>query len=258
MKYFVVDAFAEKVFGGNPAGVCVMKEWLPTETMQAIAFENNLSETAFAVKEPEGYRLRWFTPTHEVSLCGHATLGAAFVVLNFYEKNLGAVTFNTITGPLSVAKKDNFYELDFPAYDLEELEVTKAMEEAVGMPVLEARYGRDMLCVVENEDLVVNARPNLEKIAAMSQFHGCIITARGTKYDCVSRCFYPRLAVNEDPVTGSAHCHILPFWAGKLGKTELLCRQASARGGTLVCRLENGRANMAGPAALYLEGEINF
>jgi PhzF family phenazine biosynthesis protein len=258
MKYFIADAFAEKLFTGNPAGVCVMEEWLPEKTMEAIAMENNLSETAFAVREGDIYGLRWFTPGGEVSLCGHATLGAAFIISKFYDPGLNPIKFKTLSGILTVTKKGELYELDFPAYKLKETPVTPAMEEAVGMKIQKALLGEDLVCVVENEDMVNNAKPDFGKIAALPDGLGLHLTAEGKRFDCVTRCFFPRLGINEDPVTGRAHCHVIPYWAEKLGKNELIARQASARGGTLLCRMGESRVYMAGYAVLYLEGEINF
>lgn len=260
-KYYVVDAFADKVFEGNPAGVCILEEWLPKETMQSIAQENNLSETSFAVREGESYGLRWFTPVEELALVGHATLAAAYVIANHYDADLNPVVFNTLSGALTVSKKGELYELDFPAYDLKPVEVTPAMEEALGMKVQEAYLGRDLLCIVDNQELVIKAAPNSGKIFNLPLGLGCHITAKGAEagqFDCVSRSFFPKLTVNEDPVCGSAHCHIIPYWSGKLGQRELTARQASPRGGTLYCKFANGRVFMAGRAAPYLEGCINY
>lgn len=258
-KYFVADAFADNVFEGNPAGVCILKEWLPDATMQAIAVENNLSETAFAVKEGEAYGLRWYTPGGEIDFCGHATMGTAFVIATQYDTKLDPIVFHTKKAghTLIVSKQGDMLQMEFPAYEYKDVPVTPAMEEALGMKVLEASLGRDLLCVVENEDLVINAAPDFSKVKEL-QGVGVLITARGSKFDCVSRCFFPKLDVNEDPVTGSAHCHIIPYWSKKLGKTEMTARQASPRGGTLYCRLDGSRVFMSGRSVLYLEGEITF
>lgn len=260
-KYFVADAFADKVFEGNPAGVCVLKEWLPDATMQAIAVENNLSETAFAVKEGDVYGLRWYTPGGEVDLCGHATMGAAYIIAQHYDTKLNPIVFHTKKAghTLRVSKKDDLLEMDFPVYQFKPVPVTPAMEEALGMKILEASLGRDLLCVVENEDLVINANPDLSKVKALPDGMGAFLTAKGSKkYDLVSRCFFPKINVPEDPVTGSAHSHLIPFWSQKLGKTEFVARQASPRGGTLYCHLKGDRVFMSGRAVQYLEGEITF
>lgn len=224
--------------------------------MQDIASENNLSETAFVVKEDSGWKLRWFTPGGEIDLCGHATLATAFVLMNFVEPDLTEVQFSTLSGKLSVKKKNDLYEMDFPAYELKRIEVTEAMKKAIGCKPLEAWIGRDLVCVLENEDQVIQAKPDLEKAKALD---GLLlhITAKGKdKYDCVSRTFAPKLAVDEDPVCGSGHCHLVPLWSEKLGKKEILAYQTSSRGGVLYCELDGKRVKLAGKAALYSRGEL--
>ncbi|MEH7118357.1 PhzF family phenazine biosynthesis protein [Neobacillus vireti] len=258
MRYYVVDAFADKVFEGNPAGVCVMEEWLPEYTMQNIAIENNLSETAFAVKEEDGYRLRWFTPGGEINLCGHATLATAYVIMNFVETQLNTVLFNTMSGVLTVNKINGLYELDFPAAVSEELPVTKEMVDALGTTPLEVYLNRDLLLVLESEEIVKNLSPDFSKLAQLPEGLGVIVTAKGNTYDFVSRAFFPKLKVNEDPVCGSAHCCLVPFWAERLQKREMVARQLSSRGGTLYCKLEDTRVRMAGKAALYSIADINI
>lgn len=255
MKQYVVDAFTEKVFGGNPAAVCIMDAWLADATMQQIAEENHLSETAFAVKEGDGYRLRWFTPGGEIDLCGHATLATAFILFSFYEKGAGRITFSTMSGPLAVVKNGPLLEMDFPAYALRPVPVTDAMEAAIGVRPVEAYMARDLLCVLPTEGDVSSCAPDLEKAALLD---GLLlhITAKGAGADCVSRSFAPKLGVPEDPVCGSGHCHIVPYWAGKLGKAELVAYQASKRGGTLYCKLNGERVALAGKAALFAESEI--
>ena len=255
MKQYVVDAFTDRVFHGNQAAVCVLDNWLSEELMMNITRENNFSETAFTVKEGEKYHLRWFTPGGEIDLCGHATLATAFVLLNFYEKNAPRVVFTTLSGDLIVSKKGDLYEMEFPAYDLKPVPVTDAMAEAIGVRPLSAFMARDLLCVLPNEADVRNAAPDLEKI---TQIDGLLlhITARGSDADCVSRSFAPKLSVPEDPVCGSGHCHIIPYWADTLGKDELVAYQASKRGGTLYCRREGKKIFMAGKAALYSVAEL--
>lgn len=256
MKQYVVDAFTEEVFHGNPAAVCVMDAWLPDEIMQKIAIENQLSETAFAVKQGDMYGLRWFTPGGEIDLCGHATLGTAYTILRFYEPEAPSVSFTTMSGVLTVVKKDGRYEMEFPAYDLKEVPVTDEMEAAIGARPLAAYMGRDLLCVMDSEDFVRNASPDQEKVAALpgALLH---ITAAGKDYDCVSRSFAPKLAIAEDPVCGSGHCHIFPYWGKVLGKTELLGWQASARGGAVYGRLEGDKVFLGGSAVLFSEAEIH-
>ena len=255
MRQYVVDAFTDKVFRGNPAAVCVMEQWLPDELMMNITKENNLSETAFAVKEGEEYNLRWFTPGGEIDLCGHATLATAYVITHFYEREATEVRFKTLSGLLKVKKKDDFFELDFPAYELKKVEVTEEMEEALGVKLLEAYMARDLLVITEKEEDVRNLQPNMEKIL---QLDGLMVhtTARGKEYDCVSRTFSPKLQVPEDPVCGSGHCHIVPYWAKKLGKDELLAYQASHRGGILYCRDQGDRVTLGGKAVLYSKADL--
>lgn len=250
MKCYHVDAFAEKVFEGNPAAVCVLDKYPSDALMQKIAGENNLSETAFAVKEGEGYHLRWFTPGGEIDLCGHATLGTAYVLFRFFEKDASSITFQTMSGALTVLKKGNLLEMDFPAYELKQIPVTPAMEDAFGVAITEAWLGRDLLCVTENAEAIPTLTPNQAKLMELD---GLLqhITAKGKEYDSVSRTFAPKLAVAEDPVCGSGHCHIVPLWAKKLGKERLVERQASQRGGTLYCEMQGDRLSLAGTAVLY-------
>ena len=257
MKYYVVDAFAEKIFEGNPAGVCIMEKWLPDDLMRKIAMENNLSETAFAIKETNGYRLRWFTPGGEVDLCGHATLATAYVIANFVESNTTTIHFQTLSGQLTVTKKAELYEMDFPVYTLKPVPVTEAIVEALHARPLEAFMGRDLLCVMADEDQVFGAKPDQSKLLELD---GLLVhmSAKGTEYDCVSRTFAPKCGVPEDPVCGSGHCHIIPFWANRLGKTALVARQASPRGGTLYCENKGDRVILGGYAALYSVGDIKI
>lgn len=258
MKYYVVDAFAEKVFEGNPAGVCVMNEWIPDDIMQKIAIENNLSETAFAVKGAENYKLRWFTPGGEINLCGHATLATAFVIMNYVEKQLKTIQFDTMSGVLTVNRKDDLYELDFPTVPPKEIALTEQMIDALGTTPIEAYLNRDLLFVLESQEAVKNLSPDFSKLEQLPEGLGVIVTAKGNDYDFVSRAFFPKLKVNEDPVCGSAHCGLVPFWAEKLKKREMVARQLSNRGGTLYCMHEDTRVKMAGKAALYLIGDINM
>jgi PhzF family phenazine biosynthesis protein len=257
MKQYVVDAFSEKVFGGNPAAVCVMEDWLPDELMMKITKENNLSETAFAVKEGADYRLRWFTPGGEIDLCGHATLATAYIITKYSEAGQTEVGFQTLSGLLTVLKDGDIFQLDLPAYDLKKVEVTDAMEEALGVRPLEAYMGRDLLCVLGSEEEVRNLNPDLEKV---KELEGLLlqVTASGKEYDCVSRSFAPKLNVPEDPVCGSGHCHIIPYWARKLEKKDLVAYQASPRGGTLYCEHKGDRVILGGYAALYSTADINL
>jgi PhzF family phenazine biosynthesis protein len=257
MRQYVVDAFTDKIFGGNPAAICILDEWIDESLMMSITIENNLSETAFAVKEDEKYHLRWFTPGGEIDLCGHATLACAYVLMNYYEKSMNKVVFTTLSGDLTVLKKGHLYELEFPAYELKKISVSDAMEKALGARPLEAYIGRDLLCVFDNEDQIKNMKPDLEQV---KQLDGLLlqVTAPGSSVDCVSRSFAPKLNVPEDPVCGSGHCHIIPYWSKKFEKNTLIAYQASKRGGTLYCRFEDNKVFMAGEAALYSVSELNI
>jgi PhzF family phenazine biosynthesis protein len=255
MKQYVVDAFSDKVFGGNPAAICVMDQWLSDELMMNITIENNLSETAFTVKEKDKYKLRWFTPGGEVDLCGHATLACAYIIFNYFETDLQKVVFSTMSGDLIVNKYDDLYELDLPAYDLREVEITQEMIDAIGATPIEAYLGRDLLCIFDNEDTIRYMKPNMDKL---KQLDGLLlqVTAAGREVDCVSRSFAPKLSIMEDPVCGSGHCHIAPYWINKLNKQQIVAYQASKRGGTLYCSMEKDRVKLSGKASLYSIADI--
>ena len=258
MKQFIVDAFTDEVFKGNPAAVCLPDRPVTDETMQKIATENNLSETAFIAKERDEYLLRWFTPKDEIDLCGHATLASAFIVLNILERDQDKVVFNTKSGKLTVTQKGDLYEMDFPAYELEKVEVTEEMEEAVGGKPLEAYMGRDLVLVMDEAFDIEGAKPDMDKIEKLD---GLIvhITKKGTSdYDCISRSFAPKLLVDEDPVCGSGHCHISVYWSKILGKSDILAYQASPRTGILHTRVEGDRVFLAGEAVLYSRGQIHY
>ena len=256
MKQYIVDAFANTPFSGNPAAVCVMDSWPAEESMMKLAMENNLSETAFIVKEEKGYHLRWFTPGTEVELCGHATLASAFVILNFYDTESSQVQFDTLSGRLTVTRSKDLYEMDFPTYELKEIPVSDAMERAFGVRPVKAVLGLDLVCVFETEEQVRNMSPDQELLMSIE---GRIqnATARGHETDCVSRSFCPKLSIAEDPVCGSAHCQIADYWAGELGKNEIHAYQASRRGGYLRCKRKgNGRIAISGEAVLVAVSEI--
>lgn len=258
MRQYVVDAFTDHVFAGNPAAVCVMDKWLDEATMMAITRENNLSETAFAVKEGEKYHLRWFTPGGEIDLCGHATLGTACAIMTFVAPELTEITFTTLSGDLTVVRKGELYEMDFPAYALKSVPVTQAMADAMNGAMPKAAYmGRDLLCVFDDEATVRNMVVDQEKVRALD---GLLLhaTAPGSGgNDCVFRSFAPKCSVAEDPVCGSGHCHIVPYWVKALGKDTLVAYQASPRGGTLYCTQEGERIRMSGKAAIYSVADIN-
>lgn len=256
MKYYIVDAFAEKVFEGNPAGVCILNEWLSEELMLKIAIENNLSETAFAVGKGENYDLRWFTPGGEINLCGHATLATSFVITNFIDKNINKLIFKTKSGNLIVNKNKNLFEMDFPSIVPKEFKITDEMIEALGVTPLEAYLNRDLMFVLENENQIQSLTPDFSKLKNLSDGLGVLVTAKGNSVDFVSRTFFPKLNVNEDPVCGSAHTNFIPYWAEKLNKTELIAKQLSKRGGTLYCKINGRRVVISGTAVLYLVADI--
>ena len=255
MKQYIVDAFTDHVFAGNQAAVCVMDTWPSEDLMMHITKENNFSETAFTVKEGDHYHLRWFTPGGEIDLCGHATLATAYVLFHFYDTHASHVVFTTLGGTLQVEKKGDILEMDFPGYDLKPVEVTKEMVSAIGAKPVEAYMGRDLLLVLPSEKEVRELPPDMEKLKSLP---GLLVhvTAAGRETDSVSRSFAPKLQVDEDPVCGSGHCHIVPYWANKLGKDDILAYQASERGGYLYCRMEGTRVKIAGKAALYSKATL--
>ena len=277
MECYVVDAFAENIFEGNPAAVCVMKNWISDELMQKIAAENNLSETAFTVKEDDGsYHLRWFTPLSEIDLCGHATLATAFVINNFYGSEVKILKFKTMSGELVVVKKEDLFEMDFPSRMPTPFTISEQLIDALGIIPIEAHISRDLVLVLENEEQVLNATPNFSKLREIPDGLGVLITSKSEKYDFVSRCFFPKLNVNEDPVCGSAHTSFIPYWSNILGKKEMIARQVSSRGGkyyfllhntqcvllkfqgTLYLKHEGERVKIAGRAVLFSKAQLQI
>ena len=254
---YQVDAFSQSVFAGNPAAVCVLETWLEDAVLQNIAAENNLAETAFIVPREEGYDLRWFTPTVEVDLCGHATLAAGYVVLNHLQPDLDTVSFETISGELIVARDGERLSMDFPARPPTPASVSEALSEALGEAPSEVHMSRDVLAVYDNEASVRNLSPDQAKLQALDEGFGVIVTAKGKTVDFVSRFFVPKGGIAEDPVTGSAHCTLVPFWAHRLGWSELIAHQVSARGGELHCELRGDRVIMSGHCVLFLTGSIH-
>ncbi len=255
---YQIDAFAEEVFQGNPAAVCPLREWLVDERMQAIATENNLSETAFFVPraEPGDYDLRWFTPAAEVDLCGHATLASAYLILSRLAPELDAVRFSTLSGILEVSRDGDRLAMDFPARPSGAYDPAPGLIEALGAePEAMEASRRDVMAVYGDEATVLGLAPDIWALAGIDR-QGIIVTAPGDACDFVSRFFAPALGVDEDPVTGSAHSTLIPYWAKRLGKTELHARQVSTRGGELICRAMGERVGIAGRARLYMEGTI--
>ncbi len=258
MKYFVIDAFTEKVFQGNPAGVCILEKPLKQKIMQNIAKENNLSETAFVYKEGEQYFLKWFTPKAEIDLCGHATMAAAYVVMNFIEKTASVVTFHTKSGLLTVEKKGNIFEMDLPCRMPEKIDVIEKVTDVIGIKPVETYISRDLILLLENEKQVKYLKPDFDKMEKLNMGLGVVVTAKGEKVDFVSRYFTPELESKEDPVTGSSHSSLIPFWAERLQKNNMVAEQLSKRGGILYCQNAEERVKVSGNAVLYMIGEINI
>lgn len=257
MKQYVVDAFTKRVFHGNPAAVCVIEAWLPDELMQQIAIENNLSETAFVVREGERYHIRWFTPGAEVDLCGHATLATSFVLTRFVDPQAEELVFTSLGGELRVRKAGELLELDFPSRMPRPVPFTTQMRKLVhGLPA-QAYVDQDLILVLEDEQSVRDFIPDYAAISALEGELGLFITAPSRTYDFVSRTFFPKLKINEDPVCGSAHCDLIPYWAKRLGKAKMTAYQASSRGGVLYCEDRGDRVRIGGHAVLYSEAEIH-
>jgi PhzF family phenazine biosynthesis protein len=255
---YQLDAFTDRRFAGNPAAVCPLDAWLPDATLQAIAAENNLSETAFFVPAADGYELRWFTPATEIDLCGHATLASGEVVFRFLAPDLRSVRFRTRrAGVLTVSRRGDELVMDFPARPAERIEPPAALAAALGAKPQEVLAGqRDYLAVFESADDVAALRPDMRALAALDRSTVIVTAPGGGGVDFVSRFFAPALGVDEDPVTGSAHCMLAPYWAKRLQKRSLKARQISARGGEIACEIERDRVLLAGKVALYLEGSI--
>ena len=252
---YQVDAFASRIFTGNPAAVCPLEEWLPDEQMQAIAAENNLAETAFFVPNGEGYHLRWFTPTVEVDLCGHATLASAYVILNTLTPGARSVQFSTQSGQLVVTQDGDLLSMDFPARPPVECEVYPGLLPALGGEPVAVLSAREYLVVYATEAEVRNLTPDLAVIAKADRF-AVMATAPGNDVDFISRFFAPAQGIPEDPVTGSAHCTLIPYWSKRLGKKKLHAYQASPRGGELWCEDRGERVRISGKAVQFLEGTI--
>lgn len=260
---YQVDAFTSRAFGGNPAAVCPLEAWLADDVMQAIAAENNLSETAFFVREAsgEGFDLRWFTPSTEVDLCGHATLASAFVLMTELEPTRAGVTFATRSGKLAVVREGGLLSLDLPARSPKQVETPPGLVDALGATPSAVVAARDLMAVFDDAETVRRLRPDVTKIAALDTYAVSVSapgTGRDGDVDFVSRFFAPRAGIAEDPVTGSAHCSLVPYWADRLGRTRLKARQVSARGGELLCTLRDQRVELAGHAVLTIKGTFRL
>lgn len=255
LPLFQIDAFTSRIFAGNPAAVVLLDEWLPDATMAAIAAENNLAETAFVIPRRDGSPLRWFTPAVEIDLCGHATLATAHVLFGQTFPEADRLEFETKSGRLAVGRDGSRLVLDFPSRPGARVGVAPDVPAALGVEVLETYAARDLLAVVRDEDVVKSLQPDMARIAALDAF-AVIVTAPGREVDFVSRFFAPRAGIPEDPVTGSAHCTLTPYWAGRLGRNTLTARQLSPRGGELECTLRGDRVLIAGHTVEYLRGRI--
>jgi len=252
---YQVDAFASRIFAGNPAAVCPLEEWLPDQQMQSIAAENNLAETAFFVRNGHGYKLRWFTPAVEVDLCGHATLASAFVILNDLTPGERSVSFETKSGTLTVTRDGDLYSMDFPSRPPGECTPCAGLVDALGGKPEAVLAARDYFVVYGSEDELRALRPNMSTLMDIDRF-AVIATAPGKEVDFVSRFFAPAKGVPEDPVTGSAHCSLIPYWSKRLDKSRLHAYQVSPRGGELWCEDRGERVSMSGMAVRFLQGTI--
>ena len=256
LSIYQVDAFTNTLFSGNPAAVVPLSEWLTEDQMQNIAAENNLSETAFFVQEGDSYRLRWFTPTTEVDLCGHATLASAHVLFDHLGYDEAEIIFKTKSGVLTVGRENDSLRMNFPAVEMTKVEAPSVLFKSLGIqPTSEVYKTDDYMIILNSEEEVADLQPDMKMLKEVPA-RGVIVTAKGDKVDFVSRFFAPQSGVDEDPVTGSAHTKSAPFWSKKLGKTELQARQISDRGGNLTCRIIGERVEISGHAVTYLKGEI--
>lgn len=258
LPIYQVDAFTSKLFGGNPAAVCPLSEWLPDQVMQNIAMENNLAETAFFVKEISGYHIRWFTPSVEVNLCGHATLASAYVLFNEFNHAGNSVSFNSRSGILTVTKSGNKLTLDLPADEIKEIPITSDITSAFAEKPIAAFKGKtDYMIVFSDESTIAAMVPDISRINELNA-RGVIVTARGNDVDFVSRFFAPQCGISEDPVTGSAHTTLTPYWSAVLNKKTLKAIQLSPRKGYLTCVNNDKRTLISGEGRLYLRGEIRI
>lgn len=258
MTIFQVDAFTNEIFKGNPAAVCPLATWISDDLMQFIAEENNLSETAFFVKNEAKFEIRWFTPTNEIDLCGHATLAAAHIIYSELDYEREIIEFNSKSGKLTVKKKNDWYTLNFPSEEIEEIVTPKLLKEALNVPILKTYQGKWKLLVeLENETTIKNLTPDFSKLTQL-EASGIIVTSLGDKVDFVSRFFAPKIGINEDPVTGSSHTVLIPFWAKKLGKNNFEAIQLSKRTGYLKCTYLNDRVEMSGQAITFLKGKLTI
>ena len=254
---YQIDAFTNKQFKGNPAVVCPLEEWMNDDLMQDIAAENNLSETAFFVKKNNEYELRWFTPKEEVDLCGHATLASAYVIFTYLDKTTMKVIFNTKSGILEVFKEGSLFSMIFPSREGEKCEFSDALIKGLGKRPKEVYKSRDYMAVFETEQEIMNLDLNMDELKKLDGL-GVIVTAKGNEVDFVLRFFAPKIGIDEDPVTGSVQCTLIPYWKKVLGKNEFVAMQLSKRGGKLSCADLGKMVKISGEAVSYLEGYINI
>lgn len=252
---FQIDTFTNNVFSGNPAAVCILEEWLDDSRLLSIAKENNLSETAFCVKSSDQYELRWFTPVAEIDLCGHATLASAYVIMEHITATQNSVSFKTKSGILNVRYMDKQLIMDFPARNAEPCKAPDDLIRGLGAKPSEILASRDYMAIYGNEEEIVSLQPDMAVLRSIDRF-GVIVTAPGKTVDFVSRFFAPKAGIPEDPVTGSAHCTLIPYWSKRLSKSKLHALQVSERGGELFCKDAGDRVEIAGYAKLYLKGSI--
>ena len=255
-KIYQVDAFASELFKGNPAAVVPLQEWISDDLLQKIAIENNLSETAYYFPNDDGFNLRWFTPGFEVDLCGHATLATAHVIFEHENYTKPEIKFQTRVGELVVKKTADGYQMDFPIDNLTSIPIPDYLSEALGTKVYELFKGReDWLAIVDNQSTIEKLNPN-QFLLSKPEARGVIVSAEGNEVDFISRCFYPKAGVPEDPVTGSAHTTMAAYWSSKLNKTKMRAKQLSKRGGSLGVEIRGQRVLLTGQAASFLRGEI--
>lgn len=257
IPYYHVDAFTGKLFSGNPAGVCILNEWLPDEVLQGIATENSLSETAFALARDDHYELRWFSPKLEIDLCGHATLAAALVIFQCLGHVGPSIQFQSKSGPLTVERDGEWFILDFPSRPPVPCPVPELLIRALGRVPVDVRRSRDYFAVFASRKDILEMEPDMSLLGQL-ECRGIIVTAPGNQADFVSRFFAPRVGIPEDPVTGSAHCSLIPYWSERIGKKKMTALQLSARGGELFCEDRGDRVGIGGKAVIYMKGEIEL
>lgn len=256
LNLYQVDAFTNQIFKGNPAAIIPLEKWLPDETMQALAAENNLSETAFIIPKGDDFELRWFTPAIEVRLCGHATLATAHVLFEQLNYKEDSIRFHTKSGVLTVEKEEDFLVMNFPADELEEIAILKEVQDGLGAKVEKLYKGKDdYLAILDSQQTLEQLTPDFRMLTQLDS-RGIIATAKGEEFDFVSRGFFPKAGIDEDPVTGSAHTTLTPYWSNVLGKKTLTARQLSQRTGDLICTLDSDRVLLKGQAVLYLVGKV--